>query len=275
MIDLHTHTTASDGQHPPAQLVRRAFEAGVRTLAVTDHDTVAGLPEAAQAARELGVELIAGIELSTFVNGSETHLLGHFVDHRCGQLAGLSSMLRVEREKRMRAMVSRLCQLGLPCEMDEVTRVSGGENLGRPHLARVMMERGYVKDVREAFARYIGRDRPAFVERYKLSSQEAIGLIREAGGATTVAHAGASGLTPREIRKLKEQGAAGLEVNHPDHAEELRKELGTLARELDLVPTGGSDFHGELIVPGRRLGMMHMDPRDLERLRARAARLEA
>ena len=275
MIDLHAHTTASDGQHRPEELLRKAKEAGVCTLAVTDHDTVAGLVEAEAAARALGVELVPGIELSAFVHGRETHILGHFVDRDEPVLNGFSTLLRAEREKRMRTMVQKLVGLGVACEFDEVVKVSGGKNLGRPHLARVLVERGHVKDVKEAFDRFIGGGRPAFVERYKLRSDEAIALIRRAGGAATVAHAAVNKLTDAEIALLKEQGASGLEVDHPDHPAEVRERLRLLARELDLVPTAGSDFHGELIVPGRKLGATRMDRSDLVRLRDRAPSTEA
>ncbi|HEY3446088.1 MAG TPA: PHP domain-containing protein [Myxococcales bacterium] len=272
MIDLHSHTTASDGQHTATELIRKAKEAGIRTLAVTDHDTVAALHEAAQAAREAGVELVCGIELSAFVNGRETHILGHFLDPQDPALRGLSTLLRSEREKRMHKMVARVTELGMRCEFDEVVRVSGGENLGRPHLAQVMVAHGYAKDVRDAFERHIGAGKPGYVQRYKLTSAEAIALIGKAGGTATVAHLAVSKLTRADLDVLKEQGLAGLEVAHPDHPEKTRAEVLALAKELDLVPTAGSDFHGEAIVPGRRLGMVGMAADDLERLRARAGR---
>jgi predicted metal-dependent phosphoesterase TrpH len=272
MIDLHAHTTASDGQHRPEALLRKAKEAGVDTLAVTDHDTSAGLAEAEQAAGELGIELVPGIELSAFIHGRETHILGHFVDRREPDLNGFSAFLRGEREKRMHQMVEALVGLGVACEFAEVVRMSGGQNLGRPHLARVLVERGHVKDVKEAFDRWLGNGRPAFVERYQLRSEEAILLIRRAGGTATVAHAAINKITDAEIALLKEQGLSGVEVSHPDHSEEVREHLAALAKELDLVPTAGSDFHGELIVPGRKLGSAQMDPRDLVRLKERAAR---
>lgn len=272
MIDLHAHTTASDGQHPVEALVRRAREAGVRTLAVTDHDTVAALQAAEDAVRAEGLELVPGIELSAFVDGRETHLLGHFVDRTEPRLNGLSAFLRGEREKRMRLMVERVAALGLSCTFDDVVRASGGENLGRPHLARVLVEKGHVRDVREAFDRWIGAGKPGYVERYRLTAEEAIALVRRAGGTATVAHPAVHGLGRAELSHLKEQGLAGLEVHHPDHPPQTRARLADLARELDLVPTAGSDYHGELIAPGRRLGMVQMSREDLERLRARAAR---
>lgn len=272
MIDLHAHTTASDGQHTASELFQLAKRAGVTTLAVTDHDTVAALPGAAQAAREAGLELVNGIELSAFVHGRETHILGHFVDPTAHGLSGLSALLRSEREKRMHKMVARLAELGMRCELAEVERIAGTAPLGRPHLAQVMVAHGWASDVRDAFTKHIGVGRPGYVERYKLTSVEAIDLVREAGGAATAAHMVVNKLTRSDLIALKEQGLAGLEVSHPDHADGTRAEVLALANELDLVPTAGSDFHGEAIVPGRRLGMVSMAADDLERLRARAAR---
>lgn len=272
MIDLHSHTTASDGQFEPAELLRQAKEAGVLTLAVTDHDTVAGLEAASAAARVAGIEVVYGIELSAFVHGRETHILGHFVDRTDPALTGLSAMLRAEREKRMHKMVARLAELGMPCAFEEVVEASGGENLGRPHLARVLVAHGWAKDVRDAFDRHIGHGKPGYVQRYKLTSSEAIALIRKAGGAATVAHPSVNGLAFADLQALKGQGLAGLEVTHPDHASPVRAQMLAAARELDLVPTAGSDYHGEAVVPGRRLGMVDMSREDLERLRARAGR---
>lgn len=275
MIDLHAHTTASDGQHSPEELIERARQAGVQTLAVTDHDTVAGIERARAAAARVGIELIPGIELSTFVDGQEAHILGHFIDPTDSQLSGFSEFLRGEREKRMVKMIARLEQLGFPVTFAEVVAASSGKNLGRPHLARVMIDRGYVKDVKEAFDRFIAVGQPAHIERYKLTATEAIRLIRRAGGAATLAHARVSHLNRSQVARLKQEGLAGLEVGHSDHPQAAREQLGAWAQELDLVPTAGSDFHGELVVPGRRLGTTKMDRADLDRLKARATSADA
>ncbi len=272
MIDLHSHSAASDGEFPPAELLRRAASLRIRTLALTDHDTVAGLDEAEAAGRALGIEVIPGIEFSAFVEGHETHLLGHFVDRHDPALEGFGEHLRQERERRMHRMLERLEALGMPCAFEDVVRASGGKNLGRPHLGLVMIQKGYVRTVREAFDLWLGKGCPAHVERYKLTSQEAIDLVRGAGGTTTVAHAHASGLSDDELRLLKRQGICGLEVTHPDHGEASREHLRRLAAELDLVPTAGSDYHGTKVAPGRALGTADMPREDLERLRARAGR---
>jgi len=270
MIDLHSHTTASDGQHAPRALVALAHAAGIRTLAVTDHDTVAGLEEAALAARELGMALVPGIELSAFVHGREVHVLGHFLRPGDLAIAHFAQKLKDERRTRMEAMVQKLRDMGYPVRMEEVVALAGPAHLARPHLARVLVEKRLCTDVKDAFDRLLGDGKPAFVPRFKLTGQDAVALIRGAGGTATVAHAAVSRLDRHDIAALKEAGLAGLEVIHSDHDPGARERLLGLSRELDLVPTAGSDFHGEKINPGRRLGNVTMDGAALERLRARA-----
>lgn len=270
MIDLHSHTTASDGQHAPRELLERARAAGIATLGVTDHDTVAGLPEAEEAAARLGVRLVPGIELSAFVHGKEVHLLGHFIRRDEPALASFSARLREERRTRMLRMVEKMRGLGYPVRFDEVLAVAGAAHLGRPHLARALVERGWCADVKEAFDRFLGDGKPAFVERFKLTGEEAVALIREAGGTATAAHPAVSRLDRYDLQALCAAGLAGLEVHHSDQDPGARERLLVLARELGLVPTAGSDFHGEKVVPGRRLGTTSMSPEDFEVLRARA-----
>lgn len=272
MIDLHSHTTASDGQHPPRELVRLAHAAGVRRLAVTDHDTVAGLAEAEEAGRALGVEIFAGIELSALLNGREVHVLGHFIDPRDPTLSSLSLDLRAERRQRMEKMIQKLAQLGVPVTMQEVERFSGGENLGRPHLARALVERGWVKDVKEAFDRFLGNGRPACVDRERLDADRAIALIHGAGGTATLAHPGVSKVERHELEQLARAGLDGLEAHHSDHNPSVKEKFLAIARDLDLVPTSGSDFHGEAVAPNRHLGSADMSEAELERLRARRTR---
>ncbi|HLM48424.1 MAG TPA: PHP domain-containing protein, partial [Myxococcaceae bacterium] len=217
MIDLHSHTTASDGQHSPAELVALAASAGVTALAVTDHDTVAGLGEAAEAARAHGVELVAGIELSAFVLKREVHILGHFVRPDFAELASYDARLRVEREQRMERMVEGLRKMGFPVSMAEVRAIAGGAQLGRPHLARLLVERGWCVDVKAAFDRFLGSGKAAWVERFKLEGEDAIALIHRAGGTATVAHPGSSKLERHEIRTLAKAGLDGMEALHADH----------------------------------------------------------
>lgn len=269
MIDLHVHTSASDGQYRPGELLRRAAQAGIDVLAVTDHDTVAGIAEAEREAALLGVRLIPGIELSTFAGDREAHILGHFIDPTEPGIRGFSRVLREARAQRMAGMIERLEALGLEVALADVERISSGENLGRPHLARAMIARGYVRDVKEAFDRYLAVGAPAYVERFKLTSGDAIGLIHRAGGTATLAHPWVSQITGEEIASLQRMGLAGLEVHHSDQGETARAELLAIARALDLVPTSGSDFHGEVVAPGRRLGDAQMRREDLARLEER------
>jgi len=272
MIDLHVHTTASDGQYPPGELLRKAWEAGVRVVGVTDHDTVEGLAEAGEEAARLGARLVPGIELSAFVQGREAHVLGHFIDPGWPRLRELAGFLRRQRETRMVGMLERLDALGIPVSLAEVVAASGGENLGRPHLARVLIERRVVRSVREAFDRFLSVGKPAYVERYRLSTEDAIALIREAGGVATLAHAFSSGVNRAELVLLKGQGLEGLEVAHSCHPPQAVEALRRIAEELDLVPTAGSDYHGERVMPDRFLGVLSMQPEELERLEGRRPR---
>ncbi|MHB8877686.1 MAG: PHP domain-containing protein [Myxococcaceae bacterium] len=272
MIDLHSHTLASDGELPPAELLARAAAAGVKTLAVTDHDTVASIAAATEAGRALGVRLVPGVELSAFLGRREVHILGHFVDPGEARLGGYSSLLRTEREARMLKMTAKMRELGFPVSIDDVRAIAGDAHLGRPHLARVLVERHWVIDVKEAFDRFLGDGGPGFVERYRLESKDAIALIRGAGGTATLAHPGVSKVERPDLEGLARQGLSGVEVFHSDHNPSVREKYLGIARALSLVPTAGSDFHGPKVTPGRHLGTVTMDPADFAELERRAAR---
>jgi predicted metal-dependent phosphoesterase TrpH len=270
MIDLHSHTTASDGQHSPTELLALAASAGVTALAVTDHDTVAGLGEAAEAARAHGMELVPGIELSAFVMKREVHILGHFVRPDFEELASYAARLRVEREERMVRMVEQLRRLGFPVSMEDVRAIAGNAQMGRPHLARVMVERGWCQDMKSAFDRFLGAGKAAWVDRFKLDGAKAIQLIHRAGGTATVAHPGSSKLERYDILLLAKAGLDGIEALHADHNPSVRDKYKKFAKEFDLVPTGGSDFHGEQVTPGKRPGDSTTPPENFAKLRARA-----
>jgi hypothetical protein len=272
MIDLHSHTTASDGEHPPEALVRLASAAGVTRLAVTDHDTVAGLERARAAASAIGLEIIHGIEVSAFVFRKEVHILGHFVDPGFAPLQEFATLLRGERERRMEQMVEKVKGLGYPVSMAEVRAVAGDGHLARPHLARVLVSKGFCLDTKEAFDRFLGDGRPGWVDRHRVTAQDAIALIRNAGGAATLAHPFVSKVDLHEVKAMRDAGLAGLEVHHSDHPPPVREKLLGWASELDLIATAGSDFHGEQVAPGRRLGTAAMSPADFDALRHRAAR---
>ncbi len=269
LIDLHSHSLASDGQYAPAEVARRAAEAGIRVWALCDHDTVAGLPEAGRAASELGVRLVPGIELSAFLERREIHLVGHFVDPDHASLRRFEDFLAERRRERMAVIVGKLAALGVRIRAEDVEKFSGGKTIGRPHVARAIVETGAVATVKEAFDRFLGEGRPAYVQRYRLLAEDAVRLVRGAGGTTTIAHPGVSKLEQGEVARLRQAGVEGIEVHHPDHAPSVREKYLRIAEAIGLVPTAGSDFHGEAIAPDRHLGMVSMDEENLARLEER------
>ncbi len=269
MIDLHSHTTASDGQHSPSELVRLAHAAGVTRLAVTDHDTLAGLPEAIKAAQEVGLEIIPGIEVSTSILGKDIHILGHFVRTDDPALVAFTAQQEGERRARMERMVAKLRGMGVPVSMEQVERVAGSDNLCRPHLARALVELGLCRNVQDAFSRFIGDGQPAFSPHLRPEAAEAIRILCGAGGVATLAHPACDGIDRYQIGVLKELGLGGLEVFHSDHNPSVREKYLKIARELDLVPTAGSDFHGEKVAPDAVLGKTSLAPENFEKLRAR------
>ena len=271
MIDLHSHTTASDGEHSPEDLLARARAAGVTTLAVTDHDTVKALGRAQAAAEAQGIRLVPGIEVSCEAEGREVHILGHFVNPTEPGLAGFSDRLGGERAERMGRMVAQMNRLGFPVSLQEVERIAAGAHLGRPHLARALVERGYVTSIREAFDRFLGDGKPGYVDRFRMSAEDAISMLHRAGGTATLAHPGSSKVLPHTLERLAKAGLDGLEIFHPDHVPSQREAFLRQADALGLVPTAGSDYHGPRVTPDRRLGMVSLDTSHFARLEARAA----
>lgn len=269
MIDLHTHSKVSDGQYSPAELVQMAKAQGLTAMALTDHDTTGGLAEAMEAARALDFELVTGVEMSAFVGEREIHLLGHFIDPGDAALLGFVRTLRERRIERVRRMIERLNAAGVALTFEEVAGFCEGDSIGRTHLAQALWKRGHIQNFKEAFSRFIGKGRPGFVERTRVSSEEAIALIHGAGGTVTLAHGLAYGVTHEELAQLAAQGLDGLEVAHPDHDADMRRTIARWAEEFDLVPTAGSDFHGERVIPERRLCECGMARAELEALRRR------
>jgi predicted metal-dependent phosphoesterase TrpH len=269
-IDLHSQTTASDGELSPEVLLARAQAQGVRVLSVTDHDTVAALERAEAAARVVGIELVPGIEISAHLGAREVHLLGHFVDRRQPALQQMDAELGRAREERMREMIRRLAEEGVQVTMEQVQAVAQGAHLGRPHLARALVALGHCSSMQEAFQRYLGDGRPGHVPSRRISAEDAVALIHRSGGTATVAHPGVSKLQEPELGALKAAGLDGLEVFHPEHVPSQREKLLRWAERYDLVPTAGSDFHGPKVSPGRELGEESLAVERLERLRSRA-----
>ncbi len=268
-IDLHTHSRASDGEFPAAEVAERARAAGLGVWGLCDHDTVAGLEEARAAADRVGVRLVPGIELSAFLDSKEIHLLGHFIDPVHPSMKSFEDFLAVRRRVRMQQIVEKIAALGVRLRVENIEKWSGGKTIGRPHVARAIVETGVVGSVKEAFDRYLGEGRPAYVQRYRLEADEAVRLVRGAGGTTTIAHPGVSKLERHELVRLRAAGADGLEVLHVDHVPSQREKYLRIADELGLVPTAGSDYHGISVSPDRKLGDVTMPPEDLARLEAR------
>ena len=242
-VDLHLHTTASDGALTPAELVREAKVRGVECIAVTDHDSTDGIDEAIAEGEALGVQVIPGIEMSTDIPRAEVHILGYFLKYQDSEFQTVLRQLREGRRDRAEKMVAKLADLGVNIPWERVLEVAGQGSVGRPHIAQVMVETGYVSTMVEAFTDYIGRNAPAYVERYKLTPVEAVGLIRKVEGLPVLAHPGELVTLSTLLPELIAAGLAGLECYYGDYSPEAVEGLLALADEHGLVPTGGTDFH--------------------------------
>lgn len=271
-VDLHAHSTASDGSRAPAEVVREAKRVGLAALALTDHDTVAGIAEATATGAELGVRVVAGIELSAVEGDTETHILGlHLSDlHEMeNTLVGLREMRRTRAQR----MVARLNELGVRIELPSVLEQAAGGAIGRPHVARALVAEGWATDLRDAFDRYLGNGKPAYIPKDRLAARDAIAIIHRAGGIAVLAHPAHGGTLDR-IAAFVEEGIDGVEVRHPSHSSEDVARLGALVEHFKLVPSGGSDWHGASEGP-RTLGMMRVPAawlaRQDERIAARVA----
>ncbi len=242
--DFHTHSTRSDGTLTPTALVKLAWQNGVRVQALTDHDTLAGITEAREAAARLpGMLLIPGVELSCDLPGTEVHMLGLFVDSEDEHLLAELARLQEGRVARGRGIVEALDGLGVPIDWDRVREIAGDASVGRPHIAQAMLERGHVASLTEAFDRYLARNGPAYVERAKLAPEEAIAMITAAGGLAVLAHPSFTRDHDVVAARLASAGLFGMEVYYKDYAPELVEELRLLAEQLGLFALGGSDYH--------------------------------
>ena len=243
MIDLHLHTTASDGTDAPAELVRACRDTGITTMAVTDHDTTAAIPDVAREAERAGLVFVPGIEITAVWRGSDVHVLGYFFDPESPALKSLLGAQLEDRIRRARAVGNRLDSLGASIDVESLIARSGGRPVLRPHIATALVEAGHVEQEWEAFDRYIGENKPAYVPRQGSTPAEVVAIIREAGGVSSMAHPGVT----RQDELIPELAAAGLdalEAYHTDHSAEDTARYLALAHRLGLAVTGGSDFHG-------------------------------
>lgn len=243
--DLHIHTNFSDGRYNPTDIVKKSSACGLTVIAITDHDTVAGISPAMIAARFFPrLKVIPGVEISTESKGGEIHLLGYFINYADQNLQAILERMRNTRLYRAQNMIARLRNLGVSIDWHRVQEIAGGGAIGRPHLAQAMLEKGYITTFREAFTKYIGREGPAYVEREKITPVEAVQLIIKANGIPVLAHPNTIEDPEATIVKLKEVGLAGIETFYKNYSPEEIDNWLILAGKYDLIVTGGSDYHG-------------------------------
>jgi predicted metal-dependent phosphoesterase TrpH len=271
VIDLHLHTTASDGTLSPRDLVARAASARLTTISVTDHDTVAGLDEATGAADALGLEIVPGIEITAVEDGRDVHVLGYYFDPEFAGLAEFLILQRRDRLRRVREICDRLSSMGMQVAADDVLAAASetGRSVGRPAIADALVRGGHARDRDDAFRRLIGRGSPAFVPRQGVSAADVIDVIAQAGGIASLAHPGLAGIDDL-IPVLAARGLAALEARHSDHPPDVEARYRALASRLGLVVSGGSDFHGPDGSNGSALGIVTLDGDDFAALAARA-----
>lgn len=275
-IDLHVHTTASDGSLTPTQVVQKARELGLAAIAITDHDSVEGLEEAIAEGKKVGLEVVPGVELSVDCSRGTCHLLGYFIDHREGRLRAKLNFVQRARDERNQRMIQRLKELGIDLELEEVKAFAVNGLICRPHFALAMVKKGYVRSVDEAFELYLKKGGPAYVEKFRLTPKEALEVIKTAKGIPVLAHPFTLDLDEKEleefVRHLKVMGLEGIEVFYPDHNEEQVHLYLRLAHQNNLVVTGGTDFHGpprEDILLGKGRGNLTLPYSLLEALKRR------
>jgi predicted metal-dependent phosphoesterase TrpH len=271
MIDLHMHTTASDGRSTPEELVAEVASKGIRIMAVTDHDTIAGVAACRRAARDAGVTCHVGIEITSVDQGRDVHVLGYGVDPAHVELGEFLTRQRLDRRRRLEEIAVRLAQLGVPVDIEHAMAEAGrhvGRAMGRPIAAAALVAAGHVADFREAFERYLGDGKPAFVERHGPPVVEVVALIGRAGGVASLAHPGKS-QRDHLIPGLVDAGLPAIEVYHPDHDPIDTARYKQLARSLGLLVTGGSDYHGAGSTRESAFGRVHLPSADYAALAER------
>ena len=271
-VDLHLHTTESDGRLTPAELVTLVAQRGLKVVAVTDHDTTGGLEPAWEAGRAYPqLTIIPGVELSTDIPGNEIHILGYYINHEDRGFQERLVQHRASRVRRAREMIRNLAGLGLPVEWERVQEIAGQGAIGRPHIAQAMVEKGYIALPQEAFEKYIGRNGLAYAEREKQTPEEAVRMVVQVGGIPVLAHPSWVQDLDATVESLKAAGLQGMEVHYAEYDEEAIGKLAEVARRHSLLPCGGSDYHA-LGTPGEHLPGEVGPPMEVaERLRELAA----
>ena len=272
VIDLHLHTTASDGLLQPAELVDMAWRAGIRTMSVTDHDTVASVAEVGRLARDAGMAFVPGIEITAVHEGRDVHMLGYFIEPKNDEFGEFLERQRADRVRRLGEMVDRLAEIGKPINREKVlTKKQAGGSLGRPMVAKALVKAGHATDKRQAFDELIGEGKPAFVPRVGPEPSEVVSIIARAGGVCSLAH---PGLLKRDdlILAMVDAGLAALEAFHSDHDPETTGHYLALAERHGLAVSGGSDYHGEPVRRKSAFGKVGLPLEHFERLSARAGR---
>lgn len=257
-IDLHIHSTFSDGTNSPDELVALAVKGGLSTISLTDHDTMAGTGEIVEAGKRVGIEVIPGLELSVVHGGKPLHILGYWIDENDDHLQAGLVKIQQARKERNKKIIDKLMALGIRVTMDELEEFSGHGQAGRPHIGALLIQHGVVKNINQAFKHYLKKGRCAYVARDEFKAKTAIRLIKQAGGLAVLAHpvqfdASLTAL-PDLFEKLVEKGLDGVEVYYPTQSASYRKKLCRIAERYDLLYTGGSDYHGD-IRPGTSLGI--------------------
>lgn len=245
LADLHLHSTQSDGRLRPSDVVHIAHQRGLRAISLTDHDTISGISEATDAGEALGVEVVPGIELSASLDDKDIHILGYFIDHESSALRSKLEIFRNSREDRARKMVAGLQNQGVDISFDEVEQEAQGGAYGRPHIANVLLRKGYARDIYGVFQKYLGYDCPAYVAKFSLHPMDAIGLLHEAGGLAFLAHPSFY-MKERHLIAVIRSGLDGIETSHPNHFEHSITYYKGICRQYGLLESGGSDCHGRV-----------------------------
>lgn len=267
--DLHTHTVYSDGLLSPAELIDLAVKQGLRGIAITDHDTIEGIEEGIEYSKKYkDFTVISGIEFGCVYKDEEVHILGHFIDYKNEELINITKKLMFERVKRGINIINKLSELNIDISIDDVRKHSGYDYIGRPHVARVLIDKGYVDSIEEAFNKYLNRGMPGYVERFHLSIEDTIKLIKKADGIATMAHPGL--LKNKSIVDyVISKGIQGLECIHSKHTEDDTEYFTEIAIRNDLIITGGSDYHGDLLMGELILGEYYININEIPEMRGK------